>query len=590
MSLRQFATTCCAERKISQALGLFCGVVCLFLGSRAEVRGDETWIWQDVGSVGLPGVSSYDGSTDTFTLQGSGAGVSGTADGFHFDYFPVSGNIEIIARIASQTNTSNYAQAGLMIRSSLSATSSHALIAVSPANGVNFSWRAVSGQAGNTTLGPAIKAPTWVRLVRSGSTLAGYQSSDGVAWTLVGQISASLDDVAYAGFAVSSHDDESLSTAVFDHVTVLTNVPQRNPLLKLWLRADVNVSLDGMGKVMRWEDQSGNGNDVFQNTISSQPTYQTAAFYGQPVLHFNGSSQFLTGLATANLKASNVTLMAVYRLTAHGNSPKIIALPYFSSGWTSPFTAWDLSADTSTNGKPAVGMTIGANHFENSTMLTALNTPYLLIGTFDGNMRYIFLNGLLMGSGLNPGSISYGSATSFNIGGDPVGDFLNGDIAEILVYNQGLSDDDRHALEAYFFQKYGVGNQPAVAAPSLSIQTGTYSDNQLMALNAPAGSVLYYTTDGSTPTNNSTRYTSPITISTTTTFKAVATRLGYGNSPVTTAIITIDNATTGVVRQGLQLWLKADALATANGAGIGQWADQSGNGNDVTQTNTGNQP
>ncbi len=41
---------------------------------------------------------------------------------------------------------------------------------------------------------------------------------------------------------------------------------------------------------------------------------------------------------------------------------------------------------------------------------------------------------------------------------------------------------------------------------------------------------------------------------------------------------------------GLQLWLKADDGVTLNGSTVSQWIDQSGNGNDATQSNTDRQP
>ena len=71
-------------------------------------------------------------------------------------------------------------------------------------------------------------APRWLRLVRSGDTLTGYDSADGTHWTLVG--TARLPGAAtgvQAGIFVTSPDsvtDENagatLASAVFDHVTV----------------------------------------------------------------------------------------------------------------------------------------------------------------------------------------------------------------------------------------------------------------------------------------------------------------------------------------------------------------------------------
>ncbi|RMG39225.1 MAG: hypothetical protein D6732_04395, partial [Methanobacteriota archaeon] len=40
----------------------------------------------------------------------------------------------------------------------------------------------------------------------------------------------------------------------------------------------------------------------------------------------------------------------------------------------------------------------------------------------------------------------------------------------------------------------------------------------------------------------------------------------------------------------LKLWLKADAGVTLSGSNVSDWADQSGNANDATQSNAADQP
>jgi hypothetical protein len=76
---------------------------------------------------------------------------------------------------------------------------------------------------------------------------------------------------------------------------------------------------------------------------------------------------------------------------------------------------------------------------------------------------------------------------------------------------------------------------PQVATPTFSPVGGTY----LAAQSVTSGAAIFYTTNGSTPTAQSTFYTTPITVASTTTIKAIAVLAGWANSPVATSTYTI---------------------------------------------------
>jgi glucosylceramidase len=80
------------------------------------------------------------------------------------------------------------------------------------------------------------------------------------------------------------------------------------------------------------------------------------------------------------------------------------------------------------------------------------------------------------------------------------------------------------------------------ATPTFSPAGGTYSAAQTVTLSdSTTGAAIYYTTDGSTPTNTSTPYSKPFTVSATTTVNAIAADPpNYLNSTVATATYTIN--------------------------------------------------
>jgi hypothetical protein len=82
------------------------------------------------------------------------------------------------------------------------------------------------------------------------------------------------------------------------------------------------------------------------------------------------------------------------------------------------------------------------------------------------------------------------------------------------------------------------------ATPTFSVASGTYTGAQSVSLaDTTTTATVHYTTDGSAPTANSVAYSSPISVTSTQTIKAVAVAAGYTTSATGSATYTITTAT-----------------------------------------------
>lgn len=100
---------------------------------------------------------------------------------------------------------------------------------------------------------------------------------------------------------------------------------------------------------------------------------------------------------------------------------------------------------------------------------------------------------------------------------------------------------DRALDYGYSLWEVGVYEAATVAAPTFSLASGTYSGDQTINISsATKGVEIRYTTDGSTPNENSPLYVPSIKLGKTTTVKAIAYRKGMITSSVSTATYTIN--------------------------------------------------
>src|ERR1035441_7818074 len=110
-----------------------------------------------------------------------------------------------------------------MLRASAAAIAAYYAVYVTPSNGVVVQDRATAGAAAAMPTSLAGAAPMYLKVARSGASFTAYTSPDGTSWTLIPGSSVSVSGLAgavLAGMAVTSHNDGTLSTAVFSAVTL----------------------------------------------------------------------------------------------------------------------------------------------------------------------------------------------------------------------------------------------------------------------------------------------------------------------------------------------------------------------------------
>ena len=202
------------------------------------------WNHADIGNTGAAGNASA--ASGTFSITGAGADVWGTADAFHYAYRTLEGDGSIVARVASVQNVHAWTKAGVMIRNSLSPSAAQAfmLVASSATKGVPFQRRSSDGAVTVSSPGSQSTAPRWVKLVRAGSLITGYESADGSNWSIVGSDTFDMNTTVLVGLGVSSHVTGVNATATFDNVTVTSTAPPPPPpppppLPAGWAAADI---------------------------------------------------------------------------------------------------------------------------------------------------------------------------------------------------------------------------------------------------------------------------------------------------------------------------------------------------------------
>jgi glucose/arabinose dehydrogenase/regulation of enolase protein 1 (concanavalin A-like superfamily) len=270
-----------------------------YTGSSGGDALPNPWVNQDIGSVGIAGSANY--ANGTFNVQGSGADIADTSDAFHYVYQPLNGDGTITARVASMQNTDPPAKAGVMIRESLTPISRHALVALTASNETTFQHRLMTEGVSEHTVGSMTGAPYWVRLVRSGNTLSGYQSSDGMNWGLIDSETVNMASKVYIGLALTSHNNTTLATSTFDNVRVTTS---SSPPLNQPPTATIDTPSAGttwkVGDVISF---SGSATDPEDGTLPASALSWSLIMHHCPSNCHTHDLQTFTGVASGSFSA-----------------------------------------------------------------------------------------------------------------------------------------------------------------------------------------------------------------------------------------------------------------------------------------------
>lgn len=227
-------------------------------------------------------------------------------------------------------------------------------------------------------------------------------------------------------------------------VTIPTEQPGDASGISLWLKADQGVSTSGTS-VSAWTDASANGNTGTQGTGANQPTLAANSLNGHNALSFDGGDFLDFGdILDFTPGTDAFSFFTVYNVN-NGNTGSILAR----------------GGGTQGNRQYQYGITgniffqvIGGTRNDGAGTATGQwNVSSSITSTTDVNA---WLSGAtdLTGAGIGTSTETQNVIVGARTGG--TGFLLNGDVAEILFFDNALSTSARRDVETYLAIKYGL--------------------------------------------------------------------------------------------------------------------------------------
>jgi hypothetical protein len=210
--------------------------------------------------------------------------------------------------------------------------------------------------------------------------------------------------------------------------------------LGLWLAAD-GLALSNGSKVSTWPDQSGNGRNGVMATLSRQPTFVTNALNGRPVVRFGGAQSL--SLNTP-VQPTTFSVFVVGKNSKPTESFSMILGP--GGNWPNNQLRWENGSQAlfvgTSNGMPVVTSSIGNTR-----------VYHVLSATYTGSTLSVYRNGGLIST---HSFSTNGPWTLAQVGAWYSSHFMQGDLAEVMVYDRSLPSSERSSVESYLRSKYAL--------------------------------------------------------------------------------------------------------------------------------------
>jgi hypothetical protein len=195
--------------------------------------------------------------------------------------------------------------------------------------------------------------------------------------------------------------------------------------------------------VTSWDDQSNNGNNA---TAYNGPELITNELNGKSVISFNGSSSYLeAGISLSQNQNRTIFIVGKYNDINAGQQGFLNLLGDGAESYVFKQAELDESYYYIGGAQIAAptSVSVGNYHIVSISNNTEPNTSTMTINGVAGNNYY--------------GEMTTRYASYVNIGSrDANQEFLNGSIAEIIIYNRGLTTSERQEVENYLSNKYAI--------------------------------------------------------------------------------------------------------------------------------------